>query len=96
MDQPYHPTEYVKRPVKVNVYGPLRGDGKATIGLARLIGAEAVCYPGGWVIEIPTLEGRMRASVGDYIIEEPSPTKDRRYYPCKPKIFEATYEAVES
>ena len=89
MDQPYHPTKYVKRPVKVNVYGPLRGDGSATMGLARLIGGEAVCYSGGWCIDIPTLEGTMRASVGDYIIEG----VHGEFYPCKPEIFAATYEA---
>ncbi len=46
------------------------------------------------VIAIDTLEGTMRADEGDWVIQEPSPTPDRRFYPCKPNIFEATYEPV--
>lgn len=42
---------------------------------------------------IPTSEGDMRANTGDYIIKEPF-DKDRKFYPCKPDIFELTYEAV--
>ena len=40
---------------------------------------------------IPTLEGSMEASVGDFIIRGVK----GEYYPCKPDIFEATYEPVE-
>ena len=43
-------------------------------------------------VEIPTLEGVMRAEIGDWIIKEPFPTNDRTFYPCKPDIFEQTYE----
>ncbi len=43
-------------------------------------------------IEITTLEGVMTADLGDWIIKEPFPTADRQFYPCKPDIFEATYE----
>ena len=45
-------------------------------------------------IIIPTLEGEMKASIGDYIIKEPF-DKERQFYPCKPDIFEKTYELVE-
>lgn len=40
---------------------------------------------------IPTLEGEMIASLGDYIIKG----VQGEIYPCKPDIFELTYEAVE-
>lgn len=40
---------------------------------------------------IPTLEGHMYASVGDYIITGIHGER----YPCKPDIFHATYEAVD-
>ena len=40
---------------------------------------------------IHTLEGDMKASVGDYIITG----VDGEQYPCKPDIFEKTYEVVE-
>ena len=37
---------------------------------------------------IPTLEGTMRANGGDWIIQGVK----GEIYPCKPDIFEATYE----
>ena len=40
---------------------------------------------------IHTLEGDMKASVGDYIITGLRGEK----YPCKPDIFEKSYELVE-
>jgi hypothetical protein len=36
----------------------------------------------------------MHARFGDWIIKEPFPTRDRQFYPCKPDIFDATYEKV--
>jgi hypothetical protein len=43
-------------------------------------------------ISIHTSEGNMTAMIGDYVIKEPFATPDRRFYPCKPDIFEKTYE----
>ena len=43
---------------------------------------------------IRTSEGDMAANVGDYIIKEPF-DKERKYYPCKKEVFEATYELIE-
>ena len=45
-------------------------------------------------ILIPTLEGNMLAMWGDWVIQEPFPTGDRDFYPCKPDIFIKTYDAV--
>lgn len=42
------------------------------------------------IILIPTLEGMMAASPGDWII---CGVKGE-FYPCKPDVFDATYEAV--
>lgn len=39
---------------------------------------------------IETLEGRMRAEPGDWIIKGVK----GEFYPCKPDIFATTYEAV--
>lgn len=39
---------------------------------------------------IPTLEGIMKASVGDYIIKG----VNGEFYPCKPDIFHKTYEKI--
>jgi len=43
------------------------------------------------VLHIETLEGTMRAEPGDWVIRGVK----GEFYPCKPDIFEATYEAVE-
>lgn len=42
-------------------------------------------------VHIPTLEGTMLASPGDWIIKG----VNGEFYPCKPDIFEKTYEPVE-
>ena len=42
-------------------------------------------------LDIKTLEGTMRANVGDWLIQGIK----GELYPCKPDIFEATYEAAE-
>lgn len=42
-------------------------------------------------ITIKTLEGDMKVSVGDYIIKGIK----GEFYPCKPDIFEASYEKVK-
>jgi hypothetical protein len=41
---------------------------------------------------IPTLEGDMKCSKGDYVIRGVK----GEYYPCKPDIFEMTYEQVNN
>lgn len=41
-------------------------------------------------IDIETLEGVMSAQLGDFIIKG----VQGEFYPCKPDIFAATYEAV--
>lgn len=56
---------------------------------------EVACFSqfGGEVTwcEIKTLEGTMRGEHGDYIIQG----VNGEIYPCKPDIFEKTYEPVE-
>lgn len=47
--------------------------------------------PEGYSIIIPTSEGNMRAIKGDYIIKGVK----GEFYPCKPDIFELTYEPVD-
>ena len=42
-------------------------------------------------LKIFTLEGEMNASIGDWIIRGVK----GEFYPCKPDIFAATYEAAE-
>lgn len=42
------------------------------------------------ILKIETLEGTMMAQVGDWIIKG----VNGEFYPCKPDIFEKTYEEV--
>lgn len=42
-------------------------------------------------VKITTLEGEMRAEIGDWIIQGVK----LEIYPCKPDIFAATYDPVE-
>lgn len=42
-------------------------------------------------LDIPTLEGTMHANFGDFIIKG----VNGEFYPCKPDIFEKTYEIAE-
>lgn len=52
------------------------------------------CYfgPDGWYVV--TIHGQETRIVdGDWIIPEPD---GEHFYPCKPDIFDATYEPVES
>jgi hypothetical protein len=52
---------------------------------------ESPSFPGGRLL-IKTLEGYISASPGDYIIKG----VQNEFYPCKPDIFEQTYDEVES
>lgn len=46
---------------------------------------------GAPILKIQTLEGEMTATLGDWIIRGVK----GEFYPCKPDIFEATYEKAE-
>ena len=43
------------------------------------------------IIHIQTLEGEMTANIGDFIIQGVK----GEFYPCKPDIFQMTYELAE-
>jgi len=57
--------------------------------IERFVGGDANFTNGELVIA--TLEGALHASRNDWIIKGVK----GEFYPCKPDIFEATYEAVE-
>lgn len=56
-------------------------------GRSHMVDPPEQIVPG---IYIETLEGEMRADPGDWIIRG----VQGEFYPCKPDIFEATYEPV--
>ena len=87
-------TLYRKKPVVVEARRYLGGypqDAAPILKWIRENGGEATFDPFEHKIEIATLEGIMQASLGDYIIKG----IQGEFYPCKPDIFEATYEEVE-
>lgn len=80
---------YRKKPVVIEA---MQYDGTETSisNIIHFSGQRSIRYEAGCLF-IDTLEGRMRADKNDYIIKG---IKDE-IYPCKPDIFEATYEQVE-
>lgn len=52
---------------------------------------EVEAYQATEVVFIETLEGTMKANVGDWIIIGVTGEK----YPCNPVVFDLTYEKVE-
>lgn len=81
--------KYRKKPVVIEAmqYGPYTAP---SVALALFLADTGARYDADGLI-IPTLEGDMRASVGDWIIKGVK----GEFYPRKPDIFAATYEAVE-
>lgn len=65
----------------------VRWDGKNVGELTQFMGVLSINFGD---VMIRTLEGDMRAREGDWIIRG----VQGEFYPCKPDIFEETYEAV--
>jgi hypothetical protein len=87
------PRKYRKKPVVIEAM-PFTGDNLADC-LVWALGTEREaaerCQEMGLPLFIPTLEGEMKANPGDFIIRGVA----GEFYPCKPDIFAATYEAVD-
>lgn len=93
--------KYRKRPVVINA---IQWDGENTYKVMSFMGTvgslsdpisndkfqdyKKIARRDG--LPIKTLEGTMTANVGDYIIQG----VQGEFYPCKPDIFEQTYEKV--
>lgn len=88
--------KYRKRPVEIEAAGPLTAENSEEIRTwchgserpAERMTRSGIVYDGSLIID--TLEGPMTAKIGDYIIKG----VQGEFYPCKPDIFEATYDAV--
>jgi hypothetical protein len=78
--------KFRKKPVVIDA---MQFNGKNFDEIEAFVGGDA-SVKGSEVI-IATLEGAMHASLGDWIIKGVK----GEFYPCKPDIFEKTYEAVE-
>lgn len=78
--------KYCKKPVEIEAIqwnGENESEIKAFVGDAAQFTATSLA--------IKTLEGTMIAQVGDFIIRG----VDGEFYPCKPDIFEKTYDKVD-
>ena len=79
--------KYKKKPVVIEAIQFLNTDYDNLVAIGSL-GLEPVIE--NEKIKIETLEGTMYADKGDYIIKG----VNGEFYPCKPDIFEKTYELV--
>lgn len=79
--------KYIKRPVEVDA---VQWDGNNRDEIFKFCSMSYVTYnPGSTepVLNINTLEGVMKADIGDYIIKGIK----GEFYPCKKEIFNLTY-----
>ena len=82
--------KFRKKPVVIEAVQYL---GKTNVDeICKFVGAENMVVASELPhITIVTLEGKMKAQLEDWIIKGVK----GEFYPCKPDIFEATYEPVE-
>jgi len=81
--------KFRKKPVVIEAVQ--YNDGEQPEELAADAAAGRVDYGDDGLMRIETLEGRMIAQPGDWIIRGVK----GELYPCKPDIFAATYEPAE-
>lgn len=84
--------KYKKKPVVIEAMQFKNDEPDTIIEIQEFMGGGEVrvsyVNPDNPVIKIETLEGVMDAAIGDFIIRGVK----GEYYPCKPDIFEQTYE----
>lgn len=89
-------TQYRKKPVVIEA---VRFDGSNPAEIKDFVGENCevdiydnrVIFPVAHIV-IHTLEGDMEVSKGDYVIKGVK----GEFYPCKPDIFQQTYESAET
>ncbi len=84
--------KYRKKPVVIEAFRIGYDDYPEWFGLEMYSGRNIIhdVYEGAGCL-IETLEGQMKANHGDYIIKGVK----GELYPCKPDVFEQTYEPEE-
>ncbi len=81
--------KYIKKPLVIDAVkwnGSNIDEVQLTLGIVEV--QQELCSD---ELIIPTLEGNMIASKGDYVIKGIK----GEFYPCKPDIFEASYDLTE-
>lgn len=77
--------KYRKKPVEIEAIQWTGNNGSEIETFIEGNFDNTLSYP-----NIRTLEGVMKVDIGDYVIKGVK----GEFYPCKPDIFEMTYEAV--
>ena len=80
---------YRKKPVVIQA---IQWDGRNTPEVANFMQVELITKNPLGKVEIETLEGTMNASKNDWIIKG----VNGEFYPCKPDIFEKTYDLADA
>ena len=83
--------KYRKKPVVIEAHCYNGGNHEEIFNWAKEYNVTVICKRGSDEITIPTLEGDHKAKPGDYVVKGVK----GEFYPCKPDIFEMTYEVVE-
>ena len=90
-------TKYRKKPVVIEAvkFNGFDNNGQVALSakpnwLTSQFGKTVLFFDEPNTLTISTLEGNMKADIGDYIIKG----VQGELYPCKPDIFEKTYEKV--
>lgn len=79
--------KFRKKPVIIDA---IKFTGDNNMAIQQFLGSQLVSNGDIAEILIPTLEGEMKAVVGDWIIKGVK----GEFYPCKPDVFEMTYENI--
>lgn len=82
--------KYRKKPVEIDAMQWNKGETDPLLIFMMSDDIDDMCMIDGELM-IHTLEGLMKVSDGDYVIKGIK----GEIYPCKPDIFEQTYEKVE-
>lgn len=80
--------KYRKKPVIIEA---LQWNGHNKSEISNFVSKNEILNFEKFIISIKTLEGTMFAQVNDYIIKG----VNGEFYPCKPDIFNKTYEQVD-
>ena len=82
--------KYRKKPIIVEA---MQNTGKNVFEIGKFSDGKCRPFytPNGYKFSVDTLEGTMEANVGDYIIKGVK----GEFYPCKPDVFEATYDVCK-
>jgi hypothetical protein len=83
--------KYRKRPIVIEAIQFTEENCNRAFNFIRGNCSPSTDNEGNKEIKIQTLEGVMTAQIGDWIIKGVA----GEFYPCKPDIFEATYEAMQ-